>query len=204
MAEPWVSLFRRIGSSWPAARKPKHWRNTRNGSVVAPVSISGPPHAQAQSTRWSFPILFPGFQLLLPEKERGALGEVERLLEVGLMRKDRAVPWRSGWGLDAAGRIGRGLEQESVSRAWRVDGAELVSSGAGLQDCAPRCLRCAVNKRGPGGSRRRAATARRPGAAGTPAARPSVGPGDAPVGVPGRAWLASFSEFICPQCSQRA
>lgn len=110
-----------------------------------------PPHAQAQSTRWSFPILFPGFQLLLPEKERGALGEVERLLEVGLMRKDRAVPWRSGWGLDAAGRIGRGLKQGSVPRAWRIDGAELVSSGAGLQGCAPGCLRCAVNKRGPGG-----------------------------------------------------
>lgn len=69
------------------------------------------PHAQAQSARLSFPILFPGFQLFLPEKERGALGEVERLLEVGLMRRDRAVPWRSGWGLDAAGRIGRGLKQ---------------------------------------------------------------------------------------------
>jgi hypothetical protein len=70
-----------------------------------------PPHAQAQSARPSLPIPFPCFQLLLPEKERGALGEVERLLKEGLMRRDRAVPWRSGWGLDAAGRIGRGLKQ---------------------------------------------------------------------------------------------
>lgn len=57
-------------------------------------------------------ILFPGFQLLLLEKERRALGEAERLLEAGLgAGRDGAGPPWSGWGLDAAGRIGRGLER---------------------------------------------------------------------------------------------
>lgn len=114
------------------------------------------------------------------------------------------MPWRYGWGLDAAGRIGRGLKPGQFRGRGEVGGAELVSSGAGLQGCAPGSHRRAVNKRWPGGSRRRAATARRPGASGTPAERPSARPRAAPVGVSGRAGLAFLSAFICPQCSQPA
>lgn len=54
-------------------------KRSRSGFSFRPP----PPQAQAQSARWSFPILFPGFQLLLPEKERRALGEAERLLGAG-------------------------------------------------------------------------------------------------------------------------
>lgn len=113
------------------------------------------------------------------------------------------MPRRSGCGLDAAGRIGRGPGAGSVPRAWRADGVGPVSSRAGLQGCAVDGHRGAVNKRGPGGSQQPSETARGPGAAGTPAARPSARPGVAPVGAPGRARLASLSAFLCQQCSQR-
>lgn len=115
-----------------------------------------------------------------------------------------AGPWLSGWGLEEALVDRAGRERGRLRGRGQLAGAGPGSNRVGLQDAALSSRRWAVNKRGPGGTGRRAETARRPGAAGPPAARPSAGRGAAPVGVPGRARPASLSASICPKCSQRA
>lgn len=107
-----------------------------------------------------------------------------------------------GWLCLYRARQKRGLLREAAP--VRPGGADRGSNPARLQGTVLSIHRWAGNKRGSGGAQWRTETARRPAAAGSPAARPSAGPGVAPVGAPSRARSASFSEIICPECGQRA
>lgn len=104
---------------------------------------------------------------------RGALAEYPRARagpELGLLRG--AGPGGRAGRAGGAGRGGPGWRGGPGRAGVGRCGAGKGSSGAGLQGAKLSAHRWVVNKRGSGGARWRAETARRPGTAGFPAARP--------------------------------
>lgn len=94
-AEPSVSLFRRIGSSW-LRRKPKHWSKTRNGSRdnTALVLTSGSPCASALCLS-EFPDPFVGFSArpFPGKKSSGRLEVLDRKSAGGVATLDDVRAW---------------------------------------------------------------------------------------------------------------